>query len=101
MEIKRRLVTLDNKTGQKITSKIQDILNAAEKYKGCYFWTNTGNASSRRQQEFTNNLKFTLKNKTYDIIQELSISCRNFYFSTNVYINKKKSNITPLRNLIS
>jgi hypothetical protein len=100
MEIKRRLVTLNNKTGEKIVSEIQKIIDASEQYRSCYFWTQTGNAASRRRQEFTNNLKFTLKNKTYEVVQDLTISCKNFYFSTAVTVNGKRSNITPLKNMI-
>jgi len=100
MEIKRNLKSLNNKTGEKIVSAINDIIDTQEKYKGCYFWTQTGNAASRRRQEFDTKLIFNLNGRTYDISQTLSISCNNFYFGTIVYRDGKKSNIRVLKNLI-
>lgn len=97
---KRPLKTLDNKTGAKIKSIIQSIDSDHDRYKKCYFWTSTGNASQRRSQEFTRGLDFTFSGIHYEITQDLSISCKNFYYNCDIRKDGKKSNITALRKLI-
>jgi hypothetical protein len=72
----------------------------ADKYKGCYFWTRTGNASSRRREEFDDSADFTAAGKKYEVRQVLSISCKNYYFSTTVMVDGNKSNITALKKFI-
>ena len=79
------------------TKIITEILRTAEKYKGCYFWSNTGNAASRRQQEFDRHYEFVVGKDKFEVRQTLDISCRNFYFSTEVLRNGAKTNITPLK----
>ena len=100
MEIKRKLKSLENKTGLKIKSRIKNIIGDHDRYKSCYFWSNTGNAANRRRQEFTTSLKFNLNEIEYDICQDLSISCKNFYYSCDIQKNGKKSNIKSLKNLV-
>ena len=96
----RNLKSLNNKTGQKIKNQINIIIDNANQYKSCYFWTNTGNAADRRRQEFDVNFNFIFNGKKYEIAQSLAISCKNFYFKNSVAIDGKKSNITPLKNLL-
>lgn len=100
MKIKRNLKSLNNKTGKRITTAIKNILSDHEKYQGYYFWTQTNNASGRRQQEFTTELTFTFNNVIYEITQDLRISCKNFYYSCDIRKNNKKSNITCLKKLV-
>jgi len=100
MVIKRKLKSLDNKTGEKIKTAINEVLKNSEKYKKCYFWSNTGSASSRRREEFDNRLIFTLKGRKYKVFQSLDISCKNFYFATSVEIDGNRSNIRALKSLV-
>ncbi len=100
MEIKRNLKTLENKTGAKIVTKIKSMIGNHDKYKGCYFWSNTGNASNRRKQEFSEKLIFNLDGTEYKWIQDLEISCKNFYWTSSIFKNSKKSNIKAIKNLI-
>ena len=100
---RRNLKSLDNKTGRKIKAHIADLVANSLKYKSCYFWSNTGdagNAASRRRQGFQTELSFILNGHKYAASQDLSISCRNFYFSTGVQYDGHNSNMTRLKNLI-
>ncbi len=100
MEFKRNLKSLNNKTGKLIVSKINTMVNNYEKYKGCYFWKQTGSAASRRRQEFTESLSFNLFGKKYEWEQELSISCKNFYWTSDITVDGKKSNITSIKKIL-
>jgi hypothetical protein len=100
MEFKRNLKSLDNKTGEKIRKEIKGVLTDHEKYQGCYFWTQTGNASSRRRQEFDYNLVFNFNGTKYEINQSLDISCKNFYYRLNIEKNGKRSNIRAIKSII-
>ena len=59
----RELKSLNNKTGKKIVSELNIIIDEHEKYKNCYNWTVKGNAAGRRSQEFENILSFILNDK--------------------------------------
>jgi hypothetical protein len=100
MEFKRNLKSLDNKTGNKIVKQLNIMMDNHDKYKSCYFWTNTGNATNRRRQEFTEHLGFIFQGKKYEWNQELSISCKNFYWNSTIFIDDKKSNITAIKKLL-
>ena len=100
MEIKRNLKSLENKTGEKIKNKIESMLSNHEKYKSCYFWSSTGNASSRRRQEFEDELSFVYNGIKYDWRQSLDISCKNFYWTSSISKNGKKSNVKVVKGLI-
>lgn len=100
MEYKRNIKTLKNKTGEQIINKIRTMINNHERYKKSYFWTNTGNARSRRAQEFETDLIFILDGKKYEWNQSLSISCINFYWTSVIYVDGCKKNITTMRNLL-
>ena len=100
MEIKRKLKSLDNKTGKKIVAILNNVIDTHEQYQGCYFWTVRNNAASRRRQEFDNNFSFILNGVKYDINQCLKISCKNFYYRLNIEKNGNKSNIKSIKNLL-
>lgn len=100
MEFKRNLKSLDNKTGNKIVKQLNIMIDNHDKYKSCYFWTQTGNAAQRRRQEFTENISFIFQNKKYEWQQNLDISCKNFYWNSSIFVDGKKSNITTIKNLI-
>ena len=90
---------------KQLRAAIENIVDTNEKYSGCYFWTNTGNAAERRRQEglFENlNQPFTVETKKglIEVSATLSISCKNFYYSLDVTRNEKKSNISILKNMI-
>lgn len=100
MIINRKLKSLDNKTGQKIIAELNNIIDNHEHYKKCYFWTPCGNAASRRREEFDRKLIFNLDGKKYVIEQSLTISCKNYYFSTEIYVDSVKKNITAIKKLM-
>jgi len=100
MKINRNLKTLNNKTGKKIISTLSTMCFDHEKYKNCYFWKNTGNAANRRSQEFEQTIVFTLNDVEYEWVQYLTISCRNFYWTSKIYKNGVKTNIKTIRKLI-
>jgi hypothetical protein len=90
---------------KQLKSAILNTIEYNDRFKNCYFWSNTGNAASRRSQEDD----FKKNNPSYEIITKkgvitveplLSISCANFYYSLDVRRDDKKSNITILKNLI-
>jgi len=83
-----------------IKSICEDAIQTAEKYKSCYFWTNTGNASDRRRQEFNSTAAFTIKGIEYSIKQGLDISCKNFYFGSHIERDGKTTNMTVIKNLL-
>jgi len=100
MEIKRNLKSLENKTGKKIKTRINNIISDHNRYQKCYFWIQTGNAAQRRKQEFETTLIFNLAGIQYTITQTLKISCKNFYYSCDIRKNGKKSNIKAIKDLV-
>jgi hypothetical protein len=96
----RNLKSLENKTGKKIKSYIQTILDNKKKYKDCYFWIPPCNANSRRQQEFKTEFSFLLNSQRYEVHQSLDLSCKNFYFATTVKVEGQNKNITALKKLM-
>ena len=96
----RNLQTLESKTGQEVKSQIETILANAEKFKGCYFWNNTGNAAARRAQEFIHEFYFFMSGKKYEVSQELIISCKNFYFKTTVLVDGEKKTVAAIKKLV-
>jgi len=88
------------KTLKKAKRELSNILSTMEKYKNCYFWKNTGNASYRRGQEFTESHSLTIFKDDLTIELDLRISCNNFYFTKEITVNDKKSNATKLKGYI-
>jgi len=96
----RNLKSLDNKTGKRITDMISKFVSTHEKYKNCYFWKNTGNANQRRKQEFNDRLEFILNGVKYDWRQSLEISCKNFYYTSQIFMDGTKKDIRIFKKLI-
>ena len=82
--------------------KIKKALDQHAKFSKSYFWSNTDNASNRRQQEKANNweVSFIHKGVEYRYISNLSISCRNFYYTGEFYRNGKRGNVRIFKNLL-
>jgi len=97
MRITKRTQT---KNLKKAKSTLESILQTMAKYKNCYFWSNTGSASQRRSQEFTEEYTFNMFGDKLEITLDLDISCRNFYFTKDIYVNGNKSNATKLKGYI-
>jgi len=89
------------KTLSDVTSQINTVISNSAYYKNCYFWTFYGSAAQRRSREFSIDFEFDYNGQHIVVSQSLSISCRNFYFSTNIRRDGKKSNITILKNIIA
>ena len=84
---------------------IENTIETNDQYSGCYFWTQTGNASSRRSREkrFSKDnpeYKIVTKKGTIEVWPSLEISCKNFYYKLEILFNGNKSNISRLKNLI-
>lgn len=97
MKITSRTQTKNLKKAKNI---LEDVLETIAKYKNCYFWSNTGNASYRRSQEFNEKLNLNIFNDNVEIELDLTISYRNFYFTKDIYVNGKKSNAKKLQGYI-
>jgi len=96
----RKLKNLNNKTGEKIKRTIQEIIDNKEKYKNCYFWNPPMTATQRRNQEFNNELEFFLNGKEYKVLQNMTLSCKNYYFKTTVMVDGLQKTITAIKKLI-
>lgn len=101
LTFKRNLKSLENKTGNKIKNALNTIISEHERCKKSYFWKSFGNAAQRRKNEFCNELNFVLNNTEYVIVQEMTQSCKNVYFSTHIELNDEKKNITALKKLVN
>ena len=86
-------------TIKKALREIDSILKTAEKYKSCFFWTQTGSASQRRSQEFEVDNSFNFNNKSIEVNQTLSISCKNFYFTNYITVNGDRKDIRAIKKL--
>jgi len=96
----RKIKTLNNKTGGKIKKDLSMFIKNYEKYKNCFFWGSTGNASYRRKQEFDNAIEFNVAEQEYYVRQCLEISCKNFYFKTIVMVDGQKKDIRTIKKLL-
>ena len=83
---------------------IQNAIDTHEKYKKSYFWNVSGNAASRRNMEskfegrdFIINL---LEGKLY-VTFSFSVSCKNVYYSMNVFLNDNKKDIRFLKKMLN
>ena len=100
MQYNRKLKNLDNKTGEKIKRTIQEIIDNKEKYKNCYFWRPPMSAVQRREKEFEIIIEFFLNNKKYKVLQNMTLSCKNYYFKTTVMVDGLQKTITAIKKLI-
>lgn len=82
--------------------KIETILARHQKYKNCYFWTNTGSAASRRAQEARDSetLEFDFKGDHYLIRQDVTCSYRNTYYSLHVERNGQRKDVRAVKGLL-
>tara|TARA_R100000664_G_C2760064_1_gene150703 strand:- start:3870 stop:4163 length:294 start_codon:yes stop_codon:yes gene_type:complete len=79
---------------------ITEVINLHEKYQKSYYWKPPTIASQRRRLEFENSFTFDLNGVIYQIDQSLELSCKNYYYSLNVYVNCTKKNIRSIKKLI-
>ncbi len=83
------------------TDTIRTILDAASKYRDCYFWdARRTTAAQRRREEFDREYEFAVGGDAYQVRQHLSISCRSYYYGHEIVRNGKPTNITPLKNAL-
>lgn len=85
---------------ENIESQLVEIIKCIEKYKNSFFWKNTGNAASRRKQEFSAEYNMNIFDLDIKVELALRISCKNFYFTKNIIVNGKKSNVLKLKNIL-
>ena len=78
-----------------------NVLHTHDVYKGSYMWNKTGNASSRRKEEFEYVLSFVYRGQEVVITQSLDISCRNHYFSLKVMVDGNKKDVRFLKKIIT
>ena len=77
--------------------KIREAIQTHAKYKNCYFWEVNTNASRRRSQEFDNSFVFSRKGAKYEVRQILEVSCKNYYFSTMIFVDGIKKDIRAIK----
>ena len=85
--------------------RIKKTIETNDQYSGCYFWTQTGNASSRRAREkrFSRDnpeYRILTKKGTVEVLPSLNISCKNFYYRLEIQFSGNKSNISRLKNMM-
>ena len=85
---------------KKRRSLLVDILDTHEKYSKSYFWSPRGNASQRRREEFETELSFLWKGQKVEISQDLSISCKNFYYTLNIFVDDCKKDIRIIKEIL-
>lgn len=85
----------------RITSVCRQAIATAERYAKCYFWSNTGSASQRRREEFDSTGTFVFGGEAIEVHQHLNISCRNFYFCSEVTCDGRRSNILTLKKILA
>lgn len=83
-----------------IENKINEIVKTSEKYKGCYFWNVVLSASQRRDREFASEEIFEFERKVYKIQQELTISCKNYYYTQIITVDDEKKNLRALKSVL-
>ena len=77
-----------------------DAIATSERYAKCYFWSRTGSASQRRSEEFSISEAFQWQGQSITVHQSLNISCRNFYFRSEVRRDGVRSNISYFKNIL-
>jgi len=94
-------VTDSTKTLEKVMNELNSILIVIDKYKNCYFWNLPMGFETRRSQEFTENYNYNILGDNLEIFLDLTISARNYYFTKDIYVNDKKSNIRKVKYYIN
>ena len=84
---------------------ILNCLELHERYKGCYFWTQTDSARGRRDKEsmfLEDNPEFSVdwKGSHVEVKPSLSISCKNFYYSLEITLDGERKDIRLLKKII-
>jgi hypothetical protein len=81
---------------------IKQAIELNDKMSGCYFWSPPSCANSRRSYEDYNSLEFNFKfnGKKYEIKLNTECSCKNIYFSRNIFVDGIKKNIKALKTII-
>jgi len=82
-------------------TQIQRALDNHEALKPSYFWTNQGNASSRRYQEKQLNftVKFNHDGDAYQYDSVVRISTKNFYYTGRFTKNGAKKDVRLFKKL--
>ena len=84
-------------------NKIEEFISTSETLKNAYFWSSPANAAGRRSMEDRYTIPeftFTFNKDTYTCELTVSCSCKNVYVSKNITKNNKKTNITPVKNVL-
>ena len=89
--------------GNKIETAINAILARHDRFKSSYFWSPPGHASSRRQMENreSTSLSFSLDGTVYDIVQSVTCSCKNVYYSLSIAVDGISKNVRALKKLVA
>jgi hypothetical protein len=81
---------------------IERLIGIHEKYKNCYFWKDNGNSKQRSLREAldSSQWEFEYYGDKYRIVQDITLSRNNAYYSLAVYRNDKKKDIRALKGLV-
>jgi hypothetical protein len=101
-----KVYNAERRASCQLRSTINNTLDTHERYSGCYFWINTGNAASRRREEKNfaeSNPPYEVKVKqgTISVTHSLDISCKNFYYSLEILLDGEKKDVRTLKKLIN
>lgn len=84
-----------------IISRIEEIINEAERMKGAYFYTSPMNASGRRSYEKFHShspVEWVEGGHKYSAKYTVECSCRNVYAKGYYYKDDKKTTLTAIKN---
>jgi len=83
-------------------AQIQRALDNHEYLKPSYWWSNLGNAASRRSQEKQRNFTITVEHEgdVYRYTSSVRISTKNFYYTGRFTKNDVKGNVRLFKNLL-
>lgn len=98
-------LNLETNSTEEILNALEHVVETHTKYSKSYFWTNRGNAASRRWREnkfYEENEDILLEDRDNVIKIEFSYeeSCKNVYYKCNITINDSKSSIKLVKDII-
>lgn len=83
--------------------KIENFINLCESMKNSYFWSSPGCASSRRKYEDQRSFEKTtieFAGDIYEFNAKCKCSCKNIYFTKEIYKNGKNTTLLTLKNIL-
>lgn len=85
--------------------KLQNAIDTHSKYSNSFFWSPASSSSERRRKEESfhkenPSFDFLFNEKSYTVSFEYSQSCKNVYYSLNVYEDGVKKDVRILKSIL-